>query len=305
MRALFLTGASGLIGRSLLARLAGSKRAGGKDGLPVVALSRNVGAAPEPNATFVRGDLLSPASYERELAGADTVVHLAALTGKASAAEHFRVNADGTEALVEACRRAGVRRFLFVSSIAATYPDVRAYPYAQSKQKAEKIVRASGLDWAILRPTLVFGKRSPIWRSLASLAKLPLVPVFGSGSVRVQPVFVDDVAEAIATWMEDENLRSAAFDVGGPDVLTFEELLRRMHRALKGGEARVVHLPAKSLIPLLARLEKPLLPLLPLTAGQLHSFVHDSTAQSNELLSRLAPRMTGVERMLEVLSRNG
>ncbi len=291
----FLTGASGFLGRHLLRRLSGK----GAPGL--VCLSRNLSASPERNASWVRGSLADPAPWRAALRGAAAVVHLAAVTGKAAPGEFRRANVEGTRALIEACQAEGVRRFCLVSTIAAGYPDVHAYPYAQSKREAEELVRQSGLAWAIVRPTIVLGPRSPLWRSLAGLAKLPLVPAFGGGRARIQPIHAADVAEALAVWVEDPSLDGALHELGGPEVLTFGEFLLKAHAVLTGSPGRLLPLPARRLIGLLWALERPLRPLLPLTAGQLHAFAYDSTAEAGVLWERLKASMRGVDAMLAEL----
>jgi NADH dehydrogenase len=168
-RRVFVTGGSGFVGRRLIPLLTAAN-------WKVVALDRSgsIATDPEINLVTVRGELTDPATYEDALKGCEAVVHLAASTGRASAAEHFRVNAEGTDALVRACRTAGVAQLLFVSSIAVTFPDLRGYHYAQSKKKAEEIVRASGLRYLIVRPTMILGSGAPILASLEKLATLPV-----------------------------------------------------------------------------------------------------------------------------------
>jgi NADH dehydrogenase len=304
-RRIFVTGVTGVVGRALLARLAGDKRSAGKNMPAVVALSRNVSAFPEPGVKAVLGKLSDPSGWARELEGASEVVHMAALTGKARPAEFVRANEDGTRTLVEQCKKAGVRRFLYVSSIAACYPEHRAYPYGSSKLAAEQIVRESGLAWTIVRPTIVLSRRSKVWHSLEGLAGLPVVPLFGSGDVRIQPIHADDLAECLTDWLEDGTLDRGTYDLGGPEVLTFREFLGRVHRRKRGGEARFVRLPVKAAIAVLSRLEPLMLPLLPMTAGQLYSFVYDSTAAPNPLAARHAASQKNVETMLDDLLKYG
>ena len=92
------------------------------------------------------GDLSAPDVWTARLAGCETVLHLAAVTGKARTADFHAINAEGTRVLLERARAAGVSRFIFVSSIAAGFADQRHYPYAVSKVEAEQAVLASGLD---------------------------------------------------------------------------------------------------------------------------------------------------------------
>ena len=296
----FLTGATGFIGRRLVARL---DRPGRELRLLVRGDRPPAGAAGGGGAVLVRGALEDPASYAEALRGCNTVIHLAARTGKARPAEHFRVNAEGTAKLLDECRTAGVSRFLHVSSIAAGYADKRAYPYARSKERAEDAVRASGLRYLILRPTIVLGAGSPAWRGLAALAGAPVIPVFGDGRSRVQPVDVDDLAGCLLDLLEKDHFTGEVIEAGGRDVLAIEDLLARIHRALRGREPRVVHLPGRITVSLLAAAEIVLLPWMPLTAGQLSVFLNDGAAKPHPFMEGRLSRMKGVGEMIECANR--
>lgn len=296
-----MTGATGIVGRALLSRLAGDKRSAGKNMPQVVVLSRNVSAAPEPAVKFVTARLGEPEAWRAALEGCTEVVHMAAQTGKARPEQFQRVNVEGTRHVLEAARAAGVRRVLFVSSIAATYPELEHYPYGRSKRDAEALVRESGLDWAIVRPTIVMSRRAAIWHALEGLANLPITPVFGGGAARIQPIHADDLAECMASWIEDPSLDRSAYDLGGPETLTFGDFLRRIRQRKKGSRGPLLPLPGKSAISLLSVLEKFAFPLLPMTAGQLYAFVYDSTVQPNSLLERHAARMKNAEQILDDL----
>jgi len=294
---LFLTGASGFIGRHLLERMDGSGRA-------TVCLSRQ--AKPEQaGVRWVQGDLEDPTSFSAALEGCEAVVHLAALTGKARAAEYERINVEGTRSLLEASRRAGVKRFLYVSTIATHYPEKRRYPYARSKERAEGLVRASSLEWTILRPTIVLGRDAPIWISLCKLARMPLTPVFGGGKVHVQPVAVRDVADCILTWVRRGRMRGEEIDVGGPEVLSFRDLLGRTRRALRGKQSGLLPVPLKSSMAALSLLEPFFLGVLPLTAGQLYAFRYDSTAQPSDFMIQRRDRLMRIDALIEELASDG
>jgi NADH dehydrogenase len=302
-RKIFMTGATGLVGRGLLARLGGDKRSGGRDMPAVVALSRNVSAFPEPGVRFVMGRLSEPQTWAGSLEGVTEFVHMAALTGKASAAEYERVNVEATRIAIEQCKLAGVRRFLFVSTIAVNYPDIARYPYAQSKVRAETLVRASGLEWTIVRPTIVLGRRAKQWHKFEGLAGLPLVPMFGDGKIRIQPIHVDDLGACLASWFDDPSLAGETLELGGPEVIEFGAMLSRIHRRKKGTDARFLRIPLKLSMSVAWALEGPLLPVLPVTAGQLHAFRYDSTAQPNRLFERHAQAMKNVDAMLDDLMK--
>lgn len=289
----FVTGIGGFVGRRVAARIAAR-------GTPAVALIRSGPAVDSGEAIrAVRADLLDPAGYEGALRGCDVVVHLAAATGRASPAEHHRVNVDGTRALLGACERAGVRRFVFVSSIAAGFPDTAGYPYARSKIAAEECVRTSGLDFTIVRPTMIFGPDSPVLVGLRRLAAAPVMPVFGGGRVLVQPIWVEDVAELVLAVADDAALRGDTIELGGPDRLPLIELLRRIRLRVRGRRGPVLKVPIGPMLPVLAVAERVAGRLLPFTIGQLATFRFDGTARDDGRLAFRIDRLTTLEEMLD------
>ncbi len=300
-RSLFITGASGFVGRNLLRRIDPAKY---KD---IFVLSRSESKlAPslsnQGNVRWVRGDLFDCSLYAPYLASVDCVIHLAAVTGKASPQQYFRVNVEGTRTLLEQCRRAGVQRFLHVSSIAVRFPDKARYYYAQSKEQAETVVRNSGVRYVIVRPTIIAGQGAPAWMSLERLAVLPVIPVFGDGKVSVQPIHVDDLADFICAIVDEDIFPDETFDLGGPQAISIEELLRKIHRLHRHREARVLHVPLGALIPLLALLEKLTCSLLPVTVGQLSSFRYDGTIERNRLHEERRSRLKTLDAMLTAIS---
>lgn len=296
-RLLFLTGGTGFIGRRLLARVAAERS------YRLRTLTRRVDLTDTANDRLevVAGDLREPATYGEALCGIDTVLHLAAVTGRAAPEDYFDVNVRGTVALLDTCARAGVGRFVYVSSIAATYPDKTAYYYAQSKLSAEDAVRKSRLNYLIVRPTIVLGSDSPVWRSLRALAGLPVMPLFGDGSTRVQPIDVDDVVTFLTSMIELPRLPDAAVDLGGPEVATFLTLLKRIRRRLRGRDTGIVNLPVRPIMILLAQMERWARPLLPVTAGQLSAFVNDSVAGHDTLVTNTVPAMRRIDEILDRL----
>lgn len=285
--AVFVTGASGFVGRRFVPALAATGRR-------VIVLERRGGrpVALGAGVSAVRGDLAAPETYADALQECGLVVHLAAATGKASRAEHFRVNALGTETVIEACRAAGVPALLFVSSIATTFTDTTGYHYAHAKQAAERAVRTSGLRWAIVRPTMVFGEGSPVENGLAALATLPVVVVPGTGRVRVQPVQVEALVARMVDLIANDRFTGETIEIGGPEVTTIEELMMRLRLTRRGDPGRVVHVPVGVLRqPALLAERMGLGALLPITAGQLASFVNDSIAAPAPLTGQDSGRL--------------
>lgn len=273
---LFVTGASGFVGRRLLQSLRGS----GLDLRAVVRAPDRLAASepPDPTWRYAAGHLEDPSTYRAHLAGARTVLHLAATTGKAPRARHFAINLEGTRTLLGASREAGVSRFVFTSSIAAGFADRRHYPYAEAKRRAERAVAESGLDFAILRPTMIFGPGSPLARGIVRLAAGPVGIRFGRGDLLVQPIHVDDVVAAIRALAARDPLGGVLVEAGGPDRIPLAELLARLREAARGRRGPFLSIPVGPVRAVLALLEPVFLPVLPFTAGQLASFVNPGVA---------------------------
>ena len=166
------------------------------------------------------------------LKGCDAIVHLAAKTSEApsSQGQSQSVNVQGTAKMAAFAQEAGIKRFIFVSSQSAKihHPG----PYGASKKKAEDIVSASGLDWVILRPAIIYGRgEAGIFKKFVTIVeKLPLIPIPYT-RVTFQPIFVNDVVESIVSVLEKPALSSRTYDVTGPDAVSFPNFIREVARA--------------------------------------------------------------------------
>jgi len=280
MGPIFLTGGTGFVGRRLLQQAPSALRTRFRCLVRSPERLPAVDAGP-PGWEAVPGTLGDPAAWRGRLQGCDTVLHLAAAAGKARAATFQAVNVDGTRALLQAAVGAGVRRFIFVSSVAAGFADQRFYPYAWSKLAGEHLVSEAGLAGLIVRPTMILGPGSAVLRGLAALAGAPIGVCVGSGRLPVQPVHVDDVAEFLLAALELEAFPAAPIGLGGPATLSLEALLRQIRVALRGKPGPLLHLPLAPVRRLLALAEPLLLPVMPLTAGQLASFANPGTVPAD------------------------
>ena len=301
MNSLFITGASGFIGRNLLSNINYNRYE------HVYCLSRHHGnihdfAMQKKNIKIIEGDLFNTSTYEEYLNKDTHVIHMAAITGKARPPDYFSVNTEGTRLLVEKCEQAAVKNFLFVSTIAVKYQDKQYYYYAQSKELAEAAVTQSRLHFAIVRPTMVIGTGGAIWGHLAKMARLPIIPIFGSGTTPIQPIYIDDLVMAMLSILDDGLFTNEIFELGGSDTVTFETFLRHIQRVVRPQGARFAHLPLRPLLGALARVEKYADALLPVSAGQLSVFLNDGTIESNPVFRRLRPQMKTLPEMLQMVT---
>jgi len=177
-----------------------------------------------PTAEVTVADIHDPAQLAAFLRGADAVVNLVGVLHDGRGNRGFQgAHVEFARKVVAACRGTGIRRLLHMSALAAD----RAAPsaYLRSKGEAEAIVRESGLDWTIFRPSVVFGRGDGFLNLFAQLLRLLPVVALGCPGARFQPVFVEDVAAAFASSLRDPDSAGKSYDLGGPRVYTLRELV--------------------------------------------------------------------------------
>ena len=250
------------------------------------------------NLEIIQGDLLQPSSYTSILKQVDTVIHLAAVTGKTSREEYSKVIGQGTRKLLSGCQEAGVRNILYISTIAVNFQNKKRYFYAHSKQEAEEYVRQAGLNYTILRPTIILGGGSPVFAGFSLFAGLPVVPIFGRGDTKIQPVHAEDVVRVILHILEHSVFNNTTLELGGPQVISIREFLKMIHRMKKGKTARFIRFPMGMTVFLLSVVEPLLYSILPFTLGQLATFRNDGTAKENEVQLKLSAGFKNMEAMI-------
>jgi len=301
-KALFITGASGFLGSNILELIEPDSYS------EITLLSRKalelpVQYAASDNINVIQAAVHDTEQYASRLGSNTIVLHLAAITGKAEQRDYYHVNTDGTAELLKMAKSAGVAGFLFVSSIAVSFSDRKGYHYAESKQQAELHVRRSGLKYTIVRPTIILGRGSSIWDRISGLSRSPLILLPGSGKTRIQPVYIDDLVMLLLGIISSGRFMDETLDVGGPEVLTMDDFVRRIHRAYRGDRGRVLHLPLRMILGILRTLEEWVPALLPVSSGQFASFYNDGTAEENDLHQSLGIKMKTVDDMLDSLTR--
>ncbi|MFN3965660.1 MAG: complex I NDUFA9 subunit family protein [Silanimonas lenta] len=231
-------GGTGFVGRALLARLAA-------EGHALTVLSRNPHAHLDrllpPGTQVACGDVYDPEFLKARFQGQDAVVNLVGiLNERGDNGRGFqRAHVGLTKLVVAACQLAGVRRLLQMSSLNAGRGESF---YLKSRGEAEAVVKASGLDWTIFQPSVIFGPGDGFFCRFAALLKLsPVLPLARAGT-RFAPVFVGDVAEAMRRSLHDRRTVGQVYELYGPEVFTLGELVRLTARQL-GLKRLVLPLP--------------------------------------------------------------
>ena len=173
----------------------------------------------------VQANVRFPASVEAVVEGAEVVVNLCGIKRELGRQGFEAVHAYGAEAVARAAKIAGARALVHLSGIGADAGSPNRY--VASKGRGEQAVRAVFPDATILRPSVVFGAEDEFFNRFADLARfMPVLPAFAEGEAKLQPVFVGDVALALAKALEGTLARGAVYELGGPETMTLIEAMR-------------------------------------------------------------------------------
>jgi NADH dehydrogenase len=189
----------------------------------------------------VQGDVTDPDSLRRAVAGRDVVVHLVGIR-QGRPEEFRRIMIDGTRSLIAASKEAGVKRFVLMSALGASEETKDLVPYYGAKWQEEQDLEASGLEYVIFRPSFVFGRNGGILPTFRKLAKAPVTPITGPGTQKIQPIWIDDVGAYFAAAVDKPEAANRAFDLGGPDQVSWNEFWVRLKQTL-GVRRPSVHMP--------------------------------------------------------------
>jgi NADH dehydrogenase len=285
-RRVFVTGGSGFVGTAVIEELLSRGHA-------VNALAHRADLrASGGGLRTVRGGLFDRGALDDGVRGCDAAVHLVGIIMErpSRGATFERIHFEGTRNVVDAAVRNGVRRYVHMSAL-GTRPDAVSN-YHKTKYRAEEYVRSSGLDWTILRPSLIHGPGGEFMRMEANWArrKAPpflFMPYFGSGALgrrgagMLQPVYVRDVARAFADALDNPKTVGEVYPLGGPQRLTWPELHRTSSAAIVGKSRAVAAVPvwyAKLLTRVLPR------SLLPFNRDQVIMSQEDATCDTTKFV---------------------
>jgi NADH dehydrogenase len=273
---ILVTGGTGFVGTHLIRRLR-------SDDISIRAVVRDPDKAQtlrELGVDVVKGELADKSSLERATAGAERVVHLVGIIQEAAEATFSNVHVEGTRNLLEASKKAGVRHFFYQSAL-GTRPGAKSR-YHKTKWEAEELVRASGIAFTILRPSLIYGPGDQFTIRLSEMIRMsPILPVIGTGKSRIQPISVDDVVACIRKILTSESFLNEMYEVGGPEQLTYEEVTQAIADAL-GVRRPMVHMPL-FFVKTAAHMLESLLPRPPVTTDQLIMLQEDNVCSMDDI----------------------
>jgi uncharacterized protein YbjT (DUF2867 family) len=223
---ILVTGGTGFVGGHVVRELRGRN-------LPVRCLVRDLRRGAKLAAwgcKLEEGDVTDPGSLRRAVAGVDAVIHLVGIR-QGRRDEFQRIMVAATSDLLAAAKDAGVRRFVHMSALGTTEETKDLVPYYGAKWENERQVQSAGIPYVVFRPSFVFGPDGGILPTFVKLAKLtPVTPIIGSGRQRIQPIWAEDVAKYFAEAVERNDVAGRVFELGGPDVVSWNEFWERLKR---------------------------------------------------------------------------
>lgn len=293
---ILMTGGTGYVGSRLVEKLV-------EQGRDVRLLVRDVAAAQRRfphGVTFAHGDVTAPETLLTALAGVDAVIHLVAIIRERGTRTFEKVNYQGTVDIVDAEKEVGVRRHLQMSALGALGDP--HFPYHDTKYRAEQYVKASGLDWTIFRPSIIFGPGDQFFSTLAGLAKLPAPFVLPDGGVATfQPVWRDDVVDAFLTALANPATIGETYELGGPETMSYKEMVTVL-MDVTGRHRPMLPIPVMLLKPAAWAFDK-LLPNPPVTPEQLKMLRLDNSSTDSATATLIGRPPQSLREGLDYLNR--
>lgn len=230
---ILITGASGFIGRRLAQRLI-------KDGFSVRCMIRQTASAVPNGAETVRGDLLEPATLDKAMAGIDTAYYLVhSMSGGRGGFE--RRDREAVRNFVAAANRANIRRVIYLGGLGETGDDLSEH--LKSRLEVADILKTGAFATTFLRAAVIIGAGGASFEMVRALVeRLPIMITPRWVSTRCQPIAVDDVISYLAACPVDERTSGRTFDIGGPEVLTYREMMERLAR-IEGRKLYILPVP--------------------------------------------------------------
>ncbi|MGC1454391.1 MAG: complex I NDUFA9 subunit family protein [Nitrospirota bacterium] len=273
---ILVTGGTGFVGSHLIKRL----RQGNVSVRAVVRNPDKAQALSDLGVDVVKGDISDAASLEKSTTGVERLIHLVGIIQEAPGATFKDVHVNGTRNILEAARKSGVRHVFYQSAL-GTRPNAQS-EYHKTKWAAEELVRASGIPYTILRPSLIYGAGDQFTIRLSEMIRLsPFLPIIGSGRSKLQPIFIDDVVTCILKTVTNECCLNEIYEIGGPDQLSYEEVTVAIADAM-GVRRPTLHLPL-FFMKSMATVFEAVLPKAPVTMDQLIMLQEDTVCNMRDI----------------------
>lgn len=269
-------GGSGFVGRAIVRALA-------QEGLQIRVACRRIELAERTKTagdvgqvTVMRTNLRNAKSVAAAVAGSQAIVNASGIPFQRGRQRYQTVHVEGARAIADAAKAAGVQRLVHMSGIGADQRN-STNKYIRSKVDAEDAIIAGFESATIVRPSVVFGPEDAMFNRMGQIAaKAPFVPVVGSGTAKVQPVFVGDVGAAVAAVLKRPETAKTVFELGGPRVYTYREIAALVLREI-ARDKPIVGVPAGLMK--IAGFFAEFLPVPPLTHDQVDLLVTDNVAR--------------------------
>lgn len=285
-----VAGGTGLLGRSITKALLDAGHA-----VTVASRSNSTNDPIDSRAAWVKADVTDPASLPSALAGAEAVVDAvqfpnSPIENPKKGFTFERIDLGGTKNLVDAAKGAGVPRFIGISGVGAA--EAAKFHWLRYKWEEEQHIKASGVPFTILRGSWIYGPRDVSLNRFLGFAKLlPFIPIIGNGKTRINALFIDDLAAHVTAAVERDDLRGRIFEIGGPDILTMDEVVRAALKAA-GKKRFLLHQPA-GLMKLAAAVAQHM-PGRPLTPDAIDFITMDGVADTGPLVEAFGLRLTPI-----------
>lgn len=270
-----VTGAFGFVGSNLIRALIPTSH-----NIRALVHRRRPESVDSAKVEIVEADVHDRNSLISAFNGIDAVYHLVGIITETRKLSFEKTVVEGTANVVEACRHNGVRKVIYLSALGTS--ETAETKYHRTKWSAEEIIRGSGLEYVILRPSAIFGPDDKFINMLADMTRRsPIIPVIGDGRYQLQPIYVDDLAKIMVNVLGNAKALNKTIEMGGPEQLQFRAIIALLKKMLKK-RRMVVYIPL-GLIKLGASVMELFLKPSPVTVDQIKMLVGGNICSSNEL----------------------
>jgi uncharacterized protein YbjT (DUF2867 family) len=289
----FVTGGTGFVGKKVVGKLL-------ERGYEAAVLVRDKNSVKKLGSyagkyNFVYGNIQDIDSLERGMSGCDAVIHLVGIIREVGSNTFESVHFEGAKNTIEAAKVSKIKRFIHMSAEGTGL--TAKSKYHKTKYRAEEYLKSSGLNYTIFRPSMLFGAEDKNFNVLSDLIrKSPFIPVIGDGNYRWQPVSVKNVAELFVSAIENQRAEKKVYEVRGPNVFTFNEVLDILMKILSVKRTKV-HIPVSFISPIVHILEK-IVSNPPITDDQLTMLLDNYDHPVNDLLEDFEIELTPFDKGL-------